>query len=266
MPTIQDVLDKVNEIKRNNYSTKLKVGVLSDVDCRIRSEIDMQFSGVEYPYNSEGYYALPEGISFDDIDSIYFDNTKVDKMNFKGFGASFYNGTYNQADTFSVCRIIYKVKLDPYRCVTYAGLANQITITTDGIRDYLTTTGNDFENLVLNDTITTTGFTNAANNKTAIISKVNAKKLEFPAGTFVPATESAAVTITRVLNDILLLDRENAEIYTVALMAKLDSWDKEWKSYNNNAALYNQLWNAYQNSKANNRPVDPNAKVLNIWG
>lgn len=265
MATLKEVIQFVDDIKKNPWPIDKKVKIVSNVDCRIRSEVDKVYNSVDFAYSENSTYIMPDGVEFNDIDTIYFDSSQVDKLNVKGYGATLYNGVFNAPVKFTNMRIIYQEKLTPYRYATYTSGVGQISIANNGLRDILTTTGTDFENFKAADTVELIGFTDATNNKKALVLAVTSKTMEFVSGTFTTGSEANSITITRVLNDTLVLSGEDEEIYHAALMAKIDWWNKEYKSSNNNAALYNALWEAYEKKYQSKKPVDPNLRVRNIW-
>jgi hypothetical protein len=260
----QELIDTVDRLKPNAYSTEDKLNWISDVDSSIRATIMKYYgSATITTIPSTTIYSLPAGVNFEDIEYVFFNNKRVDKLDFRNIGLNGYAGNININSNRSVTITIYYLIRHPrYRYVEYVSEPNSITFGTN----FIETTGAEFNKFFTGDTIKISGCTvNEGNNKQAVILSGVDTKMEFEDDTFTAGAETAAITIIRVLNDNLIVPEPYDKMYKEYLFAMIDFHNREYESYNNNMIMYNATLEAFTNWHKQRSPINVYSKITNIW-
>jgi hypothetical protein len=124
MPTIAEIIAKVDELRPNRFSDTLKIGWCSDVDIAIRNDlIPVYTSHLISRVKDQTAYDLPEGVQFDDIVLVSVDGKQIDKIDIRSqnkLGFYYMDGKINfypvpgQTDTAPGIKLIAKERLTPY--------------------------------------------------------------------------------------------------------------------------------------------------------
>ncbi len=259
----QWVIDKVDRLKPNAYSAEDKLDWISDVDTYIRSEIVKYYNYVTIETSAgEVTYDLPEGVVFENIEYILYNNKRVNKVDFRSYGINGCqsNITINSTTPGTII-LVYLIPLPRYRYIEYVSKEGDITFGTN----YIQTLSDDFTFEIV-DTVEITGcVTNAENNKSAEIIGGTSAMLVFADDTFVAGNEPGVVTITRVLNDVLIAQPPYDKMYQEYLCAMIDFNNREYESYNNNMIMYNSTLKSFAQWYKQRNPIDLSSKIINIW-
>lgn len=81
MPTIREVITRVDELRPNRFGDNLKIDWCWDVDAAVRNDLIPEYT--VYPIQriaDQGAYDLPEGVSFSDIILVYIEGRPIDKI------------------------------------------------------------------------------------------------------------------------------------------------------------------------------------------
>lgn len=259
----QWVIDKVDRLKPNAYSAEDKLDWISDVDTYIRSEIIKYYNYITINTTAgEVTYDLPEGVVFENIEYILYNNKRVDKVDFRSYGINGYqsNITINSTTPETIL-LVYLIPLSRYRYIKYISKEGNITFGTN----YIQTLSDDFT-FEIGDTVEITGCTvNEDNNKSAEIIDGTTSMLLFADNTFTEGNETGIITITRVLNDVLIAQPPYDKMYHEYLFAMIDFNNREYESYNNNMIMYNNTLKDFANWYKQRSPVNLASKIYNIW-
>jgi hypothetical protein len=124
MPSIAEIIAKVDELRPNRFSDTLKIGWCSDVDIAIRNDLIPVYAS--HPISrvkDQAAYDLPEDVSFDDIVTVYVDEKPIAKIDIRSLNRQGYyyaNDKINfypvpgQTDTKAGITLIAKERLTPY--------------------------------------------------------------------------------------------------------------------------------------------------------
>lgn len=258
------LIEIVDRLKPNAYSTEDKLSWISDVACMIRAEIIKYYSTASITTTPGTIiYTLPAGVNFEDVEYVYFNDKKVDKLDFGRYGIT---GNINNISIFSNnsvdITIVYLERFPRYRYVEYISNSGEITFGTN----YIETIGEPFSNFLIGDTIEITGCTvNASNNKKAVIRSGISTRMEFDDNTFVAGNETGKVTIKRILNDVLLVPPPYDKMYKEYMFAMIDFNNREYDSYNNNMIMFNNTLDAFAKWYKQRDPMNIESKITNIW-
>jgi uncharacterized protein with FMN-binding domain len=190
----QDILDFINELEQSIYTETLK-----------------DFQSVYIPLIANQHqYAFPSGATILSMEALFVSGVELPKRDLRQKNT---RGYYTEQN-----------KLTLYPCpsqsdTSYVSEAGEITFASS----YIETSGDDFTGIAVGDIVLVSGATTAANNRYAVATKVEAKKLTFTDGAFTDGADAAAVTISipslevvcRVRPAVKILD--NADTDTLAL-------------------------------------------------
>lgn len=260
----KDVITKVDRLKPNAYGDEDKLDWISDIDTFLRSEVIRYYNYYTITTTvGEVTYTLPAGVYFENIEAIIYNDKRVEKTDFLSYAINGYENsitiTATEAETIL---LMYLVRFDRYRYISYVSGANEITFGTNSIL----TAGENFT-FAVGDKVNITGCTvNAANNKEAtILTGSTANNLLFAADTFTAGAETAAITLIRVLDDTLIVQAPYDKMYAEYLFSMIDFNNREYEAYNNNSAMYNATLSAYTKWYKQRSPTNNAFKIRNIW-
>lgn len=258
---IQSVIDYVNRVKPNSYSTTDKVEWIGDLDTSVSTEVMKKYYFAELTTTpGETIYPLPDGVEYEDIEAVYFDGKEVDKLDFRSYISA--SDKINVVDDKPIAiKIVYLVDFDRYRNTIYTSGSNEITFTANKI----VTTRNDFSNLAIGDTLTISGASNTLNNKQVIITGVFSNEIWVADNTFVAAVDPNVITIAKLLNEELLVTSPYDRMYREYIEAKIDWYNKDYESYNNSIKVFDATWKDFTNYYKQRNPQTNQAQTKNIW-
>jgi len=241
--TTQDILDFINDVESQLYNDTIK-----------------EFQSTYIPLTANQHqYSFPTGVTILDCEAVYWNQIELVKRDLRQKGLL---GYYVEGS---------KLTIYPMPSITddsYVSGAGEITFATNSI----TTTGDDFEEFVVGDTVLISGATTAANNKYAVIVTVADKVLTFPASTFSAGLDVAAVTIykpslevvsrykptTKLIADIatdtLLLPDAYVDIYRYYAYAQVSYLREQFDRGNNWLMQYQNRLNDFKIYYSSNRP------------
>ena len=237
-----EVIDYLDSVKPNAYSTKEKIIWINNVEGMIKTEVMRDYTAVTINIADKENLQYDLGnINIEDISEVYFDKKRVSKVDFRDAVPMILNQDNNTEFNYDTITLILLNKHVPYRYVNYASGQNSIVFTDSTI----TLPNADY--LLAGDFIEIKGCTNApSNNKIIEIKEKQDNVLSFGTGAFTPTTETD-VEISRYLNDVLILEPPYSEMYYFYLSSKIDYLNKEYESYNNTISQFNSLFNDYKN-------------------
>lgn len=256
----QHVIDTVDRLKPNAYTGEDKLSWISDVETKIRTEIIKTF-GSAYIDIVPGVstYQLPTGVTYHDIEYVFLDGKKIDKLIFASIGDT--NISVN-ANSPKRLQLYYLLKYPRFRYIEYVSDEDTIEFETDKI----ITTGKVFNEFFTGDRIIISGCTeNEENNKETVILSGVDTVIDVEENTFVAGEEPEVITIKRVLDDYLIVPQPYDKIYKEYVMAMIDFNNREYESYNNAMAMYNYTLNALQTWYKQRSPINQFSRIRNIW-
>jgi hypothetical protein len=217
---------------------------------------------------NEFQYALPAGVTVEDIRSVHVNGRKYKKKDVRAHKELY---SYWIEDGV-LC--IYPACTESD--LSYVSEENEITFDTNKI----TTAGAEFA-FSVGDTILISGCTvNESNNKYATIVGVSGDELTFADGTFTTGAETAAITITRpkikmvyesrpetklianITTDDLVLPDRFIDIYDYYIMSKINYLQKEYTAYKNDLIMFNTRVAEFEAWYSNNRPQMPETEIV----
>jgi hypothetical protein len=120
MSTIQEIINRVDDIKINAYSETAKTAWINQVEGWVKDKVIKTFGYFEIlRTKDQATYALPSGVSFANIVNAYMDKYPIQKLDVRSYEQRGYflgsDGKLNiypvpgQDDTTPGLRIIYKI-------------------------------------------------------------------------------------------------------------------------------------------------------------
>jgi hypothetical protein len=86
MPTIRQVIDTVDGLKTNSYTDAQKLAWLNEVEQSVKEEIMRTFLHTTVQRLADvTEYSLPVGVSFEDIEVVYFNGIEADKLDQRSY-------------------------------------------------------------------------------------------------------------------------------------------------------------------------------------
>ena len=241
--TNQDVLDFINDVESQIYNDTIKDFYATYIPI------------VAYQHQ----YSFPTGTNILDCEAVFLYGNPLTKLDLRQNSTVGYYVEDGKLTLYPIPTIA-----DSY----YTSSAGEITFATNSI----TTTGDDFAEFVVGDTVLISGATTSANNKYAVVVGVAAKVLTFPAGTFSAGADAAVVTIykpslqvvsrykpttkllSNIATDTLLLPDAFVDIYRYYAYAQMNFLREQFDVGNNWLMQYQNRLNDFKIFYSSARP------------
>lgn len=86
MSTIRQIIDAVDGLKTNSYTDTQKLAWLNEVEQSVKEEIMRTFLHTTVQRLADTTeYSLPNGVTFEDIEVVYFDGVEADKLDQRSY-------------------------------------------------------------------------------------------------------------------------------------------------------------------------------------
>lgn len=255
--TLKEMIDYVDGLKPSAkaYSVKEKVKWINDIESKIAKEIVKNYRKIEIEIKDKSKYQYEiENIKYEDIIDIYFDNKKVDKIDFRDVIKELIRKQDVESFEYEKITLVVQANHKPYRYFEYNSKDKEVLFNPNEIIFADESYDKMSQLLKVGDFLTIKGASNdVSRNKTVQIKEIEDGKVILTENSFAPGLETE-LNITRELNDELFLQAPYDEIYCYYIMARIDFLNQEYEAFNNEVALYQKLIKDFQNVYAQSKP------------
>lgn len=121
---ILEVIDRVDALYPNTYTQSEKIRWCDEVNAVISREMAEKYDMLECTARENEEIVLPDGIDFDDIDSVYVDGIKLDKTDLRSYGMFPSDYGIMPCSNFGKIRIVYLLSPNHIRNIDITGEFN----------------------------------------------------------------------------------------------------------------------------------------------
>ena len=268
---INDVIKRCDRLCPNEYTTKEKYMWCDDLSAMLCQEHNKKYKRVLLKRGMNGTYLLPEGVTYEMIDTIIDGRREIKKYDFRSYGIRYLYGIRGQI-IMPRCgsgkrdiKVVYLKKHTPIRDTRICG---NLTFTRGGFYfppsnerleagdsvNIKTDSGEEFKEVVI--------FSTELTENMMIFASV-------PEGTFDSlfsdgeTEKNIDCKIKRIITDETECDAPYDLMYVDYVNAQICYYQRNYTSYNQHMNVFNQRLNAYQAWLQQRRTQDKDGKIIN---
>ncbi len=242
----------------NPYTIEEKLRWCDEVSAGIRRDIKKIYDTIETTVAEPGALALPDDISFEDIEIAYINGKPMEKLDFRSFAA----GNVPMGVSFPVrIKVVFLTRAMPVRQINLKG-------TFDLSENFIKM---DFAEFYPGDCIEWVELADLADEpdwkaakRCYIIDKVY-DGLVVEENAFTPQT-AAPLAIRRVIDDVTEIDELPYDgMYVEYLLAKMALYQHDYTGYSAHMTQYNTLWEGLRRDYKNRAPLNTASGFRKYW-
>lgn len=268
---ITDAIQMADELAPNMYPYSMKLNWAYELTAQIAEEVRKIYNSMTAPWHEDGSpYILPEGVMFEDIESIFVDGKKYTKTDARSWGIyqtsangfAFYPG----AGTHKTVTAVYKAKPPKYRDIHL----KKIQCTCGGTNDNMiyasksTYASNPFEKLEEADTIIMSEFESAESTTPAKTATLDILELDETETQYIIVVgdgktdgfSSGFYDIDYILLDETPVPPAYESMYIDYILGKIAFYQKDMEDYNCQMSMFNSKYLTYMNWYKATNPID----------
>jgi hypothetical protein len=129
---MKDLIDYIDEVRKNDYSQSAKIMWVSDVDAMVKDQIMKTYAVHEIErVEDQANYSLPSGVTFNMVEKVYVDGKEIPKIDYRTFlKTGYYLNDSGEIEFYPVpsnddpsgepgIRIVYQEGMDRYTTADY---------------------------------------------------------------------------------------------------------------------------------------------------
>lgn len=250
MATVEELLGKVDLLYPNAYALQQKLDWFNECEALIRLTILKEYDFIETQVQDNLNVILPDNISFEDIEYIYFNNRTLQKYDLRSAGFGFDNNKLYLPNSGRL-RLVYLKTHTPYQLAEYSGVAaiNPPSV----MLSYMP--------FIMGDTV---DIDTALNKTRFVITQIQGNTFYTLPNTLVYENAANAL-IKRALVYTTAAKPPFDRVYIEYIFAQMDYHNRDYEGYNINAQRYNDTLNQLKNQAKSQQPLNANSVTKNLW-
>lgn len=260
---IKDAINIADCLCPNHYSLEEKVRWCDEVSSAIRGCIRREYAEIEQSVSNQSGLILPDGLSFDMVDSIFLGGKRLNKTDFRSYEHLSGSVLESRGINFSrplTLRIVYLTAPEPIRLLDIRG-----SFKTDADKIYIEDTpfkeGDCIKICTLDSLEAESNYDGA---ETAYVMQTDLDGILLDHACLEPSTE-AVLGIWRELDDELECPLEFENMYPEYLLAKIALYSRDYEAYSAHTTQYNMLFERYRRKYKETCPQNALLRFRNLW-
>lgn len=255
-------IDRADALCPNPYTQDEKICWCDEVTAQLRRNVIKIYDVIEAQINGYGELSLPGDISFDRVEMVYVDGTRLNKQDFRSFAQEIVDGNIDGdivGENPKRLRVVYLTMPKPTRTPDIRGEFNTGTDIIE-IKDSPFIEGDKIEIASLE------ALENEPDWNEAVIANVMEIRDDMILldGEVLQAQTEAPLAIRRVVDDFTAIDEAPYDsMYIEYILAKMALYQHDYTGYNAHMTQYNSLFEALRREVASRRPLNNMANFRN---